>query len=70
MSGQAVGITRIMSPPLEPTYFAYNTCKGMADYTGNTTYTHNQGGEKKGVPQNRLAEKGPSGSCSIMRVIH
>jgi hypothetical protein len=28
VSGQAVGITRIMSPPLEPTYFAYNTCKG------------------------------------------
>ena len=31
-----------------------------ADCTDNTTYTHNQGGEKKGSPQNRLEEKGPS----------
>ena len=36
-----------------------NAVKMMADYTGKTTYTHNQGGEKKVALHDRLEEKGP-----------
>jgi hypothetical protein len=34
--------------------------KMVADYTGNTTYTHNPGGEKQGAPHDRLEAQGPS----------
>jgi len=32
----------------------------VADYTGNATYTHNPGGEKKASPQGRLEAQGSS----------